>query len=287
MTKTVTLFIADTHNGSTTGLMTRGQWKGASYSDPTPLQKIIRAQLDEGIAKALDVRKHGYRLFVVVAGDAVDGWHHNTIELVTPDVSEQERMHVDCMLGVLDTLKFRPKRGDELFYVEGTEVHTGKSEERIARDIQGVTPVRPKTKGDDGQYVWPRLLLNVNGVVHDIAHHGGKVGKREWTKENTLSSILKNIYFEGLEHNRKPPRYWIRANEHRHVTDEYSGEHGKITGIVLPALQLRTRYAHSVAGDSAMSTIGTAFTVVEDDGSTWWECNKLTFDESAEKEVVR
>ncbi len=164
--KTVTLFVADTHCGSVTGIMTRHQWQGKSFCDPNHVQKIVRGQFDEGISAAYDARKRGYRLIVCVVGDAIDGNHHKTVELVTPDIEEQKSIHVAVMEEALEKLKFNRKKGDLLYYIEGTEAHTGSSEGAIAKDLHAV-PYRNGTKenkGEDGQYVWPRLILTINGV---------------------------------------------------------------------------------------------------------------------------
>lgn len=281
--KTIVFLIADTHNGSTTGLMTRSQWQGKSYYDPNPVQRIIRKQLEEGVEEVAGLRK-GNRLVVCVVGDAIDGNHHQSVELVTPDPDEQARMHTACMLDILKTLKFGKQ--DKLYYVEGTEVHTGQKEDAIARDLGAVPYILPTVQNEykDGRFVFPRLVLNVNGIRLDIAHHGGSVGKRAWTKDSAIRSVLKSIYFDCLNYCQPIPNYWIRANEHRHIHDTYSDQQGGITGIVLPALQLKTRYSHSVSGDSTLSTIGTTYIVVEEDGLSWWKVNKLTFDEQGERE---
>jgi hypothetical protein len=267
--------------------MTRGQWQGKSYYDPNPVQRIIRQQYDEGITAAAKARK-GARLVVCMVGDAIDGNHHDTKEIVTNSVEEQARMHEACMDESLKTLRFSRRGGDKLYYIEGTEAHTGQKEDDIARNLSA-EPYHPPTAANeyrDGVFVWPRLLLNINGIRFDIAHHGGKVGRLAWGRENSLRSTLKSIYFDCLEHERPIPHYWIRADRHFHIADKYSGERGSITGIVLPALQLRTRFAHKVGGDIAMSTIGTVYVVVEPDGSHSWHINKLTCDEQEASEVA-
>jgi hypothetical protein len=265
--------------------MTRGQWQGSGFYDPNGVQRIIRGQYDEGIETVRRLRG-GARLIVCLVGDLIDGNHHQTIELVTNDPEEQSRMCTAVLDESLSRLKFGGK--DKLYCIAGTEAHTGQWEEVIARDLSAV-PYRSGTVQNnwkDGQFVWPRLLLTVCGVKHDIAHHGGKVGKRPWTKTGTLRGILTGLYFDSLDHKQTPPRYWIRANEHRHVTDTYTGLQGTITGIVLPAMQLRTRYTHSVAGDNSMSSIGMAWTICNDGGASSWDKSVLTLDEQAEREVI-
>jgi hypothetical protein len=282
--KTITLFLADLHCGSITGIMTRGQWQGAAYHDPNGVQKIIRKQFDEGIESVRALRK-GARLIVCLVGDMIDGNHHQTVELITPDPEEQSRIAIAVLDEALKRLKFGGQ--DKLYCISGTECHTGQYEEAIARDLSAV-PYRSGTTEnyyEDGRYTWPRLLLTVYGTRHDIAHHGGKVGKRPWTRPNQLRSTLTGIYFDALDHGTPLPRYWIRANEHQYLSDDYIGLRGTVTGIVLPALQLRTRYAHTVAGDNSMSTIGMAWTVCDENG-TDWDKSTLTFDEQAETEVV-
>lgn len=289
MQGTVIAIPADTHCGSTVGLMTREQWQGKSgYHSPTPAQRIIRRQYEECLNRVAQLRK-GKDLIIVHDGDAVDGYHHDTTQVITNDPEEQERIHISIMLEMMKAVHF--KDTDSIYYVEGTTAHVrsgAQAEERIARDISAKPYRKNSAPGQkDGIYVWPRLILDIHGIRLDIAHHGGAVGKRAWLRENTMRNILKSLYFDCLNYKQPLPRYWIRADKHQHVADIYRNNAGIIEGIVTPAFQLRTEYSTRIAGDMSMSTIGMLIVVVNADGSTFWECPQITFDETEGFEVTK
>ena len=283
--KTVIALPADEHCGSTTGLIKPGQWQKAEggYHNPSENQILIWRQWDKAADLVLKLR-HRARLIVANVGDAIDNHHHDTTQIITPRIDEQERIHTDVMDYFLGKVKFNQKKGDLLYYVEGTPAHVLKgaqAEERIARDLDAV----PKSKGTpaheykDGRYTWDRLKLDINGVRLDIAHHPATgAGTRAWTKGNTLRSLLRSIYFDCLEYRQPIPRYWIRAHKHKYVPEIHRGAKGTIEGFILPSFQLRTEFVNRIASHE-LATIGMLIIVIEPDGRTEWHCPHITFSE--------
>lgn len=285
---TVVAIVADTHSGSTTGLLTPGRWVGldGQTHQLSKGQKVLWGQWEECWYRVRDLRKKlKARLVVVHNGDAIDGVHHGTTQLITNDKEEQKRMHIASMEKGLDIAKFN--RDDILYYVHGTEQHVSTTEDAIARDftwtdgkhyVPAVINPEDDTKFKDGRFIRYQLKLDINGVILDIAHHGFTAGIRAWTKGNMLIYACRSIYYEHIDRNLKPPRYVIRSHKHEYAYGYHRGRQGMIEGFITPAFQLKTHYGYKVACDK-LSDIGMLIIVVEDNGNTYWECPMISYDE--------
>lgn len=233
---------------------------GGTYS-PSQGQRIIWQQYEEGINNVATLRK-GKQLILTVNGDPVEGMHHDTTQLITSRIEEQEDIFSDVFDWTLKQLKFNEKKGDKLFFTTGTPAHGdngNQSDERIASQFDGVVKMR------DARYTWDRLLLDINGVMFDIAHQGPSPGSRAWTRENGLRNTLKSIYFDALNNNSPIPDWWIRSHVHTYVKDTYHGLQQDISGVLTPALQLKTEHAyknHSVK----LAHIGIVYMTIKDNG---------------------
>jgi hypothetical protein len=278
---------ADEHCGSSLGLIKDKPFQlhdGGTYT-PSKAQKLIYKQWIECWKKIALERKKS-RLIVINDGDAVEGIHHETTQIISCRTSEHKKAHADCMDDGLNIANFNPINGDKIYYMSGTEEHVGNGsqlEEDVAEDLMGVVPVWEKTILNDkdeeetvGRYTWDHLSIEVNKVLVDVAHHGGAVGRKAWTTSDGLRSTLKSIYFECLELNRPIPRYWVRAHLHNFVHATYEGERGIIEGIMLPSFQLKTGYVYKKFGAQVKpADVGMVYIVVNDDGSSYWRCERM------------
>jgi hypothetical protein len=275
--KTILALPSDTHCGSTLGLHPPKPFQkheGGEYV-PSKAQRIIWNQWEHNWDIIRNERK-GANLIIVHDGDIVEGVHHDTTQITTVRVDEQETVASLCMDFAMQKAKFG--KGDKYFQMAGTEEHAGNgssSEERVARDLDGVVPVYEQTVFDEdgmhknGRYTWDGLLRTTNGVLFDIAHHGGTIGNSALTTENGLRNKIKSIYWECLELGLPIPRYWIRAHFHTYVRVDYEGRHGVITGIMLPGFQIKTGYVYKKRGFVMKpADVGMVWIVINDDGST-------------------
>jgi len=287
--RTVLAFPSDTQCGSALGLIPPGQWQlhDGGYHNPSVAQKILWQQWAESWKRVAELRKKS-RLVVVFNGDAVQGDRLSPVQMVTNNREEQERIHEACMDWALQTAKFSTKKGDLLYYVRGTAAHVGsggQSEERIARDLGAVPWIKPnRIDGKDGRYCWEDIVLDVGGVIFDVAHHlSVRPGQRVWTRESSLRSKIISIYFDHLDHGIAIPRYVIGAHNHKFTHAEYEGAQGKVEGFIIPCFQFHDEWSKKVAAGE-LSTIGMLIVIVEDDGSTQWECPRITI---SDKPVVK
>lgn len=266
--RNILAFPADTHCGSTVGLMPPDPWQldEAGTYHPSKAQRLLWRQWVEVWDTVKNLRQPGDRVIITMMGDAVDGKHHETSELVTSRVEEQERIFINCMDWALKNVGFGD--GDILQFISGTPSHVGEmaqSERRISEDMEA-------------RGLFARLKVDINGVKFDLAHDGLSVGQRAWTDDNTLRSVIKSILFQGLLYKQDVPRYFIRAHRHQFIPAEYERGAYRIEGFVCPCFQIKTTYGNSVtASSNKPPDIGMLIVVVEDDGSSRWLCPRMVF----------
>jgi len=271
--RTLIAISADKHSGSSLGLI-NGTFElqdGGSYT-PSPLQKIIWKQYEECL-DFIKLERKNSRLIWIENGDPCEGIHHQSTQLVSARVDEHEQIASD----ILDYSfqKVGMTKGDLAYMTAGTDEHGGngsQSENRLAEDFNYFIPQYSKESKKPNRYTWDRLLLKINGVLLDIAHHGGSVGKRAWTSENGMRNLIKSFYLQSLEDKTELPRYWVRSHLHQYVySGIYSGKHGSIEGFVTPSFQFKTGYAYKFAGHQ-LSDIGMLIIGIEEDGHCWHKC---------------
>ncbi len=288
--RTVIAIPADQQSGSTVGLQPP-TWISSDGIKQlmSEGQALLWEQWEESwkVVKDLRKEKRGTRLIIINNGDAIEGDHNGTTQIITKNLDEQKRIHVASMKAGMKMAGFNHEKGDKLFYVSGTPTHVAYHEDDIARsflDKKGHPIIKPliaptvENDFEDGRYVRDQLYLDVNGVLLDIAHHGFTAGVRAWTKGSTLRSNLVSVYFDYVNKGKRVPRYVIRSHKHEFITERYSDIQGTIDGFITPAFQLKTAYGHMVASLKD-SSIGMLIIIVEKDGSTRWECPMVIYDE--------
>jgi len=268
---------SDTHTGSTVGLVP-ATWETFDGRVVThnPIQTIIYQQWQECWQRVAELRLASVtwpRLIVVHAGDAIDGDHHATSELVTARIDEQERMHVALLQDALTDAGFDPDLGDELHYIAGTDVHAGEgaaSEERIVRALLG-------DNASGGTRVHRVLYRRIHDILFRFTHHGPSVGSKFYNRSNPLRNHLVSEYANWLERGESIPRYYLSGHRHQFAHATVENQFGQVVtdGFILPSFCFKGDYAQMVAPDSRPN-IGMFICTVYDDGSTRWECPMLT-----------
>lgn len=288
--RTVIAIPADGQAGSTVGLLPP-RWTGSDGTkyEMSEGQSLLWEQWLESwkTVKKLVKQKRGTRLIVIHNGDAIEGDHHNTTQIITKNIDEQKRIHIASMNKGMRLAGFNSDKGDRLYYVAGTDVHVAYHEDNIARnfvDKNGkhiVKPIIAPTEENDfldGRYVRHQLKLDVNGVLLDVAHHGFTAGIRFWSRGNTLRATLQSYYMDELNKGKPIPRYVVRSHKHEFISEIYRDLNGTIEGFITPCFQLKTSYGHTVASFKD-SSIGMLIIIIEKDGSTDWKCPMVTYDE--------
>lgn len=247
----VTALIADTHCNSSLGLI---HGNGVQLHDggrftPSPLQTwlwerwlMFWAAVDD----TMQATKRA-RLVVVTVGDLVEGFHHKSVEIVSPHPGIQ---HQAAMSVLSVPMAMKPHRW---VVVRGTTTHVGEGgshEDGIAAKL-GAMP-DPGT----GQPAWWHVKPTINGNLLDITHHGS-VGRLAWTRPNLINRTASQILHEAAERGEPIPDLAVRG--HCHISGD-SGDNYPTRVIQLPCWQFTTSHGHKVAPNS-LTHIGGAIAV--------------------------
>lgn len=224
----IVMVLSDLHVGSTVGL-----WPNGFVSNEGNLigQNKFQAWLWECWQDMLQwsdkiISKQPFEL--VLNGDLVDGIHHRTLQVMTPDPGDQ----VDAVKAVLEPLVASAAR---LHLIKGTECHTRNDEVRIGRALNGSKD--PVT----GQHAWDSLDLKVNGVLYNFMHHIGTTA-RSYLEASAHSIALGNLSHTRARAKQPVPDIIVRGHRHRHGIWDDGNQMSVITG----AWQGLTRYGHKV-----------------------------------------
>lgn len=170
---------------------------------------------------------------VALNGDLIDGNHHLTREIFSPDVSDHVGGSIELLV---DTLK----PATAVFITEGTNVHTQNSEHGIASVLawNGVKVVKPNGK----KGAWPTLDLVVAGTRVSIDHHVSSALQAS-TESGAFSRVLADMRTRRSRAKWSDPTFIVRS--HRHQYGYFSDGYGGM--VILPPWQGLSRFVHRVA----------------------------------------
>ena len=95
-------------------------------------------------------------------------------------------------------------------------------------------------------------LIDIDGLLIDVAHHGPGVGIREWTRGNVARLYL----LDRLMSDDPPARVYLRAHRHEHVRVTVHRRQGTADLVVSPAYQLPSAYVRQVAQSPSAAICG-------------------------------
>jgi hypothetical protein len=256
---TLAVLLSDTHSGSSTSLFPAlSLWKFDLERNHTPTenQKRIYKHWLRCAAEAARLRV-GKRMIVVLDGDAIEGWHHRTLQVVTTRPEEQKKIHLYLMRQFLKRCGFDPAAGDKLVYVKGTEIHTGETEMEIAAEL-----------GAEYKIAHDFVEMEINGRLVWFAHQGP--GSSDGPNAGDSARLwLKRIYWDMVHRRRRVPDLIVTGHFHRAVYNNYvqmrDGAVQNLRGVVLPSWQMKTRHVYAKA-PATVNEIGAAFVSISAEG---------------------
>ena len=231
------VIISDLHTGSNNALFLDRAWHGINTSHlPRSNQEKIRAQWNV-FKKSVGVARKGKKVKLVVNGDAIDGDHHHSGDVCTLNMTEQSDIHIELMTEFQKEIDW--DKGDELYYLKGTLVHTIEYENYIARELNAVP------NGDF--YSWDYLSLNTNGAYSLFVHHGGGVSAGA-NEGNAQKNTLRNMQIEAMKDGTRPPDIVYSGHVHTptYQTHTYRAngfDYRTMHYVITPSWQMKTRYA--------------------------------------------
>ena len=242
--KEALILLADTHINSKLGLSAP-----AVIDDDGNVvqQNIIQKWLwDTWLRFTEDVKDLVKKTYtsVIFDGDMVD------IDAKNRSGQMVSRNPVTILASASMVLKPITDLADQIFFIRGTEAHTGNSgwlEELLAQHYN-------KTVPDEitGNYSWNHLRAEFSGVKLDIAHHMS-MGNLPWTYPNAMARVVQETRLNYLEWQEQPPDIVVRAHRHQHVD---TGTTFSTRGVALPCWQWLTTYLYRLGKENAKPHIG-------------------------------
>jgi hypothetical protein len=251
------------HTGGSTALFTPTIFEGTHQTAaPNKMQKIIRPVFVRYCGEVAKARK-GRDLIVVMLGDALDGFHHNSIQESLFSINDQRDAHEQIMREFLKRVGYR-RGGDELHYIRGTESHVGETENELGKIMGAVK------NQFSGLYASDVLMLAINGTNHLFLHHGKARGDGA-NEGNALRNWLRNNYYDRQK-DKQPiiDVYWSgHTHGHTWVTYQTRGQDGNFHvshGIIAPSWQAKTRWAYGKM-PQAVNSVGGVYMNIDADGT--------------------
>lgn len=251
--------VSDMHSGSNYALFLPREWHGKNTSHiPRSKQTEIRKHFEK-FCDEIASRRGDKKIELVHNGDATDGDHHHSGDVCTLNPLEQADIHIELMIELQRRIGWR--RGDELYYTRGTQVHVNEFENYIGKELNAVP--------DGDFFVWDLLELQTNGTLSWFVHHGPGRGKGA-NEGNPLKAWLKNIYYDALNDRRRAPDIVYTGHVHDPTYNTHIYRQGMnfntMHGVILPSWQMKTTYAHMVTPVSK-NKIGGVYHDIKADGT--------------------
>jgi hypothetical protein len=221
-------------NGKYKSLLEVGGWNyrhNNHYFLSSKQEKIwdhLNICLEAG-AKARD----GNKLILFEMGEAIDGDHHGTHELVTRNIGEQKDTHIQLFQYIKEKLKYQ--RGDELYCFDSTYVHSGDEESSIGAQLGAY-------QFPGGLYSTSFLEAVINGKLVWAYHQGVQAGEYP-NKGNAEINQLKRIYYTCKVEGVPVPDLILTAHVHNPDHATWTTPDNKTMHyVILPSWQDKTRY---------------------------------------------
>lgn len=231
---------------------------GGSRYLPGPAQLWMWGHWEAFWTRAAVLREqYDAKLGLGFNGDAVDGDHHGTVEIISKNMEHQNYI-AKRVFSV--PLNLKP---DWIGVTRGTAAHVGQegmSEEAMSRGWaeKGLPVYQDPESEECSHYI---IRAEFNGRLLDFRHHG-RSGGRPWTRQGAVGNLASHIAVEHVNAGERVPDVALRS--HKHTFDD-SGPRTRPRTIQLPAWQLMTHYAQQVVPES-IADIGGVLILVHPDG---------------------
>lgn len=224
------IVLSDLHCGSSYGLLPPGiQMQEGQVISPNPLQEYLWKCWEDWQGDWFQDKIGEDPFVLIINGDATEGVHHGTKEIVSPDPSDHRLIAYHALAPLAE-------KADKVFMVEGTDCHTANSEHKLAFDLGAVRPSKNKYLG-----AWRTLRIKIHDCPCMFYHHISTT-KRVYLEASQLSIELRNGQLESVRAGFEPHKVLGAAHRHRYG----SYEAGDALSFVTPPWQGVTRFGRKV-----------------------------------------
>lgn len=222
-----------------------------------PIQEFIWEVYTDGIKKTLELAGDD-EIFPVDMGDLSDGKKYPEGQ-VSSRLSDQIVIAVD---NISEWLKY--ENVIHMRIIQGTSAHNfgeSSAEQLVDTICKAKFPDKDIRTEQHG-------LLNINGVIFDLTHHGPSAGKREWLKGNEFRYYIRSLVMGELIRHNKAPNVIGRAHTHEPVEEWILVDDHRTCGVITPPMCFPNDFARQVTRGVYRVSVGmVAFeTVLHDNG---------------------
>ena len=250
--------ISDLHIGSTVGLcpprvtvVDRGTYL------PNPFQRAVYRYWCNFWGKYVPQTVQGAeKVILVINGDVIDNIHHQTVNLLSNSIQVQEAAAIKIIEKICDLC---PVKIDEIYFVAGTEAHSGlaaESERRIADKVGGLPDA-------SGELLPFQRWMDVNGTTFHFAHSISTTSSAAYESSAPMRELVASMV-EATQWGRPMPDVLVRSHRHRFIEVPIPTVKGRIRVVVTPGWQLRTPFVERI-DRMRMPHIGGVVFLVEKD----------------------
>jgi len=231
--------VSDLHVGSTAGLcLPRTMVVDQGSYSPNKYQKTLRKYWVHFWREWVPEMVKGAKLVaLVINGDAIDGVHHGTVNIISNSLEVQEKAAVELIQEIREIC---PKKIDEIYIIKGSEAHTevnGQCEERIAKQVGAV----PLDKESASYQRW----IELEDVVFQFAHNIGVTSSAAYETSAPMRELVAALT-EAAQWGQPLPDVVVRSHRHRFVPVAIPSQHGRIQCVITPGWQLRTPHVERI-----------------------------------------
>ena len=274
MANVLVAHISDTHPNSCVGLYappgirTDNGWLVPPNDGQLALWKAHLEFWDE-VDDLAD--EYDCEVWTVFGGDGTDDNRHSKHGLLTPNIS-------DALKITEATFEPAKQRSSKIFYVRGTEAHTGGAgelEELAAHRVGAVQD--PET----GRHSWYSLPLEVNDVLQLYAHHPPSNSTRPWTLGNGANRTAVILTSDFAKTGDQPPQFAVYGHVHHY---ESSGDTHPVQVFFSPGWCLTDAFGHRIGFSGRLNEVGGLIFIIKEDGS--WLFKKKVFQAPRRKSFI-
>jgi hypothetical protein len=203
-------------------------------------------------------RELGAKLIVVFNGDAVEGDHHRSTQIMSGNPNAQAQAWNEV---IKVPLSLKPAH---IIVMRGTAAHVGESASAEERIADGLRRDKRPVSGDPATgaaSLW-HWYADIHGVRLDVTHHG-RIGQREHTRASQVVLYAHDVHLSYTKRGEPPPHLAFRGHNHK-FADSYDACLPRV--VATGAWQLGTSYVHKVAPDS-IADIGGALVTIRADST--------------------
>lgn len=227
------LIVSDLHINSTVALCyPELKLDDGGIYNPSQSQKWLYS----GWHNMMESIKDKENLITILNGDVIDANKHSSHQLISENKASILK-HANLILRPLVDIS------NKVFMVRGTSAHTGESSE-LEETLAVI--LGAEQNPDSGNNTFWSLLLEVENVLFDVAHHG-KLGTKPWTRQNSLNALATEIIVNRVISNARIPDLAIRSHYH---TYSDTNNNFPVRVIQTPGWQLSTEYSYRSAIDN-------------------------------------